>query len=403
MRKQSSQWIRTGVVTAAVCAAVLAPSAAFAAGPGYAGWSGGSGTFRMSSPAAGFPAADLTTNGSPVTTPSGSSIWMGDGTPFGAAYGSSRNQGYIGIGTTAGNRPSTTVLTFDTATPPANWAFALGDIDVDMVQISGTDSGGNALTANDLGYQSSFNLCQNSPRPGGCNSAATDVPTWNAATMSLTGTNSGDTVGATGWFRPTASIASLTLTFTDFTGIPMFQFWVAAEAYEVVTPFKPILITDPVEPGPGSDPDPGSDPADVIGRCDDMADEVSLELLDAEGDPVTGTDGAPVVAHLVDGTFTFDKVFPGSYQVQILSDEHFPVDGPTVQDVEVTDGDVTGPSFSVECAPEPPQADPAGNDKTDEDPRLPALPVTGPGAGLWIAALLAIAGGALAVRTARNH
>ncbi|GAA2301112.1 hypothetical protein GCM10009853_066890 [Glycomyces scopariae] len=353
----------------------------------------------MAAPAAGFPAADLTTDGSPVTTPSGKSIWMGDGTPFGAAYGSSRDQGYIGIGTTSGNLPSTTTLAFDSPTPAAKWAFALGDIDVDMVRISGTDAGGNPLSAADLGYQGSFNLCQNSPRPAGCASAATDQPTWDAGTMTLRGQNNGDTTGPTGWFQPTASVASLTFTFSRMSGIPMFQLWTAAEAHEVVTEIEPVLVSAPA---------PGTDPGDVVGHCDDMAGEVSLELLDANGDPVTDENGDPVVAEPVDGAFTFPKVFPGSYQVRIVTDEHFPVDGATVQDLEVVDGDVTGPAFSVECTPEPPQAEPVGDDKTDAaaddgaDDARPALPITGPGAGLWIAALLAIAGGALALRRARR-
>lgn len=389
MWKQRSQWIRTGTVAAAAAAAVLLPSAALAAE--YAAWSGGSGSFQMSSPATGFPGAGLTTDGSPVTTPSGKSIWMGEDTPFGAAFGSSQNKGYIGIGTTGGNLPSTTTVVFDSPTPDANWGFALGDIDVDMVRISGTDADGNPLTAADLGYQSSFNLCQNSPRPAGCKSAATDQPTWDAATMTLTGTNSGDTVGATGWFRPAASIASLTFTFTDFTGIPMFQFWLAADAYEVV------VETEPIEIVPGA---VGGD----VGFCEDMAGNVVLELLDANGDPVLA-DGEPVTAPLDDeGDFHFPAVFPGEYQVRV-SGGGYPVDGPAVQSVDVADGDVSGLSFSLECVPEPPAASPAGNDTTDgdaADDARPALPVTGPGAGLWIAALLAMAGGTIAVRRSRN-
>ncbi|MEU6248273.1 hypothetical protein [Glycomyces sp. NPDC047010] len=389
----------TGTAAAATALAVLVPSAAFAAEPGYAAWSGGSGSFQMSSPAAGFPGAGLTTDGAPVTTPTGKTIWMGDGTPFGAAFGSSRDQGYIGIGTTGGNLPSTTTVTFDSPTPPSDWGFALGDIDVDMVQISGTTAGGTPLTAADVGYQSSFNLCQNSPRPAGCKSAATDQPVWDAAAMTLTGTNSGDTVGATGWFQPTASIASLTFTFTDFSGIPMFQFWLASKAYEVVTPLKPVLITAP------SDPDDPSAPTDVLGHCDDMAGEVSLALLDENGDAVIGDDGDPIVAALDDeGDFHFDRVFPGTYQVKLLTDDHFPVDGPAVQTLEVTDADTTGPSFSIECTPEPPSASPAANGTGDDDDTAadPSLPTTGPGAGLWIAALLAIAGGAIAIRRARR-
>ncbi|MEU5875394.1 hypothetical protein AB0A73_28000 [Glycomyces sp. NPDC047369] len=399
MWKQSSQWIRTGTVATAAAAAALIPSAALAAE--YAAWSGGSGSFQMSSPATGFPGADLTTDGAPVTTPSGKTIWMGEDTPFGAAFGSSQDQGYIGIGTTGGNLPSTTTVTFDSPTPDANWGFALGDIDVDMVQISGTDAVGNALTAADLGYQSSFNLCQHSPRPSGCKSAATDQPAWDAAAMTLTGTNSGDTVGATGWFRPTASIASLTFEFSDFSGIPMFQFWLAADAYEVVAPVKPILVSAPVDPGDPGDPPA---PADAIGSCDDMAGEVSLAFLDANGDPVTDDDGQPVVAALDDeGDFHFDTVFPGSYQVQLVTDDHYPVDGPAIQDLEVTDADTAGPSFSIECTPEPPAAAPAATDTTDDDPDArPALPVTGPGSGLWIAALLAMAGGTAAIRRSRN-
>ncbi len=182
----------------------------------------------MANPEPAFPGATFTTNATNATVPSGASTWLNANTPIGAVYGSSQNQQYLSINTASGQAPSTTTLTFASATPTGSWSFALGDIDADSMTISGTTTGGAALTAAQLGFQSTFNFCGSSPKPSSCPSGfQTDVPTWNAGTQTLTGSGS-DTSGAAGWFSPTVPVESLTFTFTRLVGIPVGFLWIVS-------------------------------------------------------------------------------------------------------------------------------------------------------------------------------
>lgn len=188
----------------------------------------------------GFPATTFTSNSWQSTVISGASTWQSAGTPSGAVYGTSRAQTYMNqrpfadSPTTAG--ASTTTYTFDGATPGAqSWSFVLGDIDADQATISATVAGGGAATAEQLGYEGSYNSCSAAPSPGGWSctpdpdgTTGQDEPIWDEATRTLTGNAAAsDTAGASAWFTPTVSLTSLTITYQQRSGFPVYQTWFA--------------------------------------------------------------------------------------------------------------------------------------------------------------------------------
>jgi len=189
----------------------------------------------MQLPAPGFPGADVASDSrsGSVGVQSGASVWLGPNTPVGQVFGSSQDRPYLNLRPKADNAtaPSRTTYTFDSPTPPAGWAFVLGDIDADAVAVSAKDATGGDVSVAQLGFAGAFNLCDTSPRPGGCSASVGDVPTWNPGTRTLTGNPTAtDTFGASGWFRPTVSLSSLTLTFTRRSGFPVYQTWFASLA-----------------------------------------------------------------------------------------------------------------------------------------------------------------------------
>ncbi|TCL82821.1 uncharacterized protein DUF1416 [Curtobacterium sp. PhB142] len=188
----------------------------------------------------GFPATTFTSNSRQSTVISGASTWQSAGTPSGEVYGTSRAQTYMNqrpfadSPTTAG--ASTTTYMFDGATPGAqSWSFVLGDVDADQATISATVAGGGAATAEQLGYEGSYNSCSAAPTAGGWSctpdpdgTTGKDQPTWDAATRTLTGNAAAsDTAGASAWFTPTASLTSLTITYQQRSGFPVYQTWFA--------------------------------------------------------------------------------------------------------------------------------------------------------------------------------
>lgn len=218
--------------------------------------------------------------GGQVGVISGASVWLAEGTPVGAKYGSSVGQSYLNLRPRADNAtsPSTTTYSFATATPSAGWAFVLGDIDADSVRIQAVGPNGQALTAAQLGFQGGFNYCA----PGvtgkpSCTGDAADVPTWDPTTLTLTGNAAAaDTSGASAWFEPSASISSLSFVFTRRAGFPVYQTWFASIARDITG-----TVTDP-----GAAPQPG----------------VTVTLTDANGAVVATTTTLP------DGTYSFPGV-----------------------------------------------------------------------------------------------
>ena len=161
---------RAAVAALAIMAGVSLPVATPARAatvPAYAAWTfGGSagaytGTMSLGP---GFPAATFSSNstsGAGTGLQTGASTWLPAGSPFGGVFGSSENLPYVNLRPAANNAlsPSTTTFTFAAPIPAGSWAFALGDIDADLVQLSATDSGGNPVAAADLGFQAAFNYC----------------------------------------------------------------------------------------------------------------------------------------------------------------------------------------------------------------------------------------------------
>ncbi|MFE6968082.1 carboxypeptidase regulatory-like domain-containing protein [Isoptericola sp. NPDC057653] len=227
--------------TALAGAAVVAPASSGAAATtaGWGAWdpltgSAGGWSTTMQLPAAGFPAAAMTSDSrGGVGVVSGASTWLAGTTPPGAVFGSSRDQAYVNLRPQADRTgsPSVTTYTFERPTPGGGWAFVLGDIDADSATVRALGADGEPLTSEELGWQGAFNYCQGAGTPS-CTD--TEVPTWNPATATLTGNATAtDTNGASGWFRPTVPVTSLTIAFSWRSGFPVYQTWFASLARDV--------------------------------------------------------------------------------------------------------------------------------------------------------------------------
>ena len=316
--------------------AVTTPGAAYAEFSTPAGanpsWTSG---LSMSG-AAGFPAASIATNSLSPSVPSGSSTWLSASTPFGTQFASSQNQKYFNFSPTTGQAMSTTTITFASPTPLTGWGFALGDVDAESIGVSATDANGAPVATNDLGFQSSFNLCNiPSPKPSTCIGVVTyDTPTW------VPGSNSGvlqgnvnDTVGASGWFMPAVPLRTLTLRSTNLSGIPTASLWIASNLRVIsgtvtepdVAPAPTTSTTAPTTTttvAPTPNPDPVSDAV--------------IQVIDATGTVVaeTTTDA--------NGDFNFPTIAPGVYTlVEIPPAGTFPPANFPLT-VDVTYGDATG-------------------------------------------------------------
>jgi hypothetical protein len=325
---------KLGALIASVCVVVvLTPGTAGAAGTVYPTWTlagtAPNQTGTMTVPATGFPAATFAATSNTVTNPSGASAFLGPGTPFGAVFGSSQGQPYLNVPAAPGGVPSTMTFSFATPTPPTGWGFTLGDVDADIVAIAASGPGG-PLTAAQLGFQGAFNYCASAPVPSSCVSPPfTDVPTWDPATSQLVG-NVVDTNGASGWFRPTAPITTLTFTFTVQSGIPIYQIWFASLTSDVS---GTVTATDDGTPVPVP---PGT----------------TLELRNADGTPVLDGAGNPVTAMPApDGTYAFPGVAATAYDIAVIPPAGFDVVGPAALGADATPGDVTAVDFALQQAP----------------------------------------------------
>ncbi|ROP78492.1 carboxypeptidase family protein [Frigoribacterium sp. PhB107] len=209
--------------------------------------------------AGGFPVTTFTSTSRQATVPSGSSTWQAASTPPGAQYGTSRGLPYLN------QRPSqdsptaagaaVTTYSFESATPSSGWSFVLGDIDADQATITATGVGGAVVTAAQLGFQGTYNYCAGTGTPS-CDSAGTgDQPRWDAATATLVGNPSAaDTEGAAGWFSPSVPLETLTITYQQRSGFPVYQTWFATKTFsaagtatvdtgETATPYSGATVT----------------------------------------------------------------------------------------------------------------------------------------------------------------
>ena len=301
----AGQGIRRAALTcgAAVLAMAGGASGAYAATSHYAtGYDFASG--QVTVPASGFPAAHISTDSTNPTSPSGASAFLNSSTPFGQAFGSSQGEPYALLHLASGRKPSTTVITFDSSPTAGTWGFALGDVDAENVQVQAYGPGGALLPMSDLGFEGTFNFCAGKPLPSTCKGmTGTDQPNWDASTGTLRG-NVADTDGASGWFRPSASLTKLVLTATLNSGIPAFQFWIAAKDHHHPEPVAPVgqalppdvpVVTSPGEP-------------DTIPVCTGSARDIAI--TDAPSHGTLTTDAANcTVTYSPSGTFDGQDYF----------------------------------------------------------------------------------------------
>ncbi|QIK62730.1 hypothetical protein G7068_05560 [Leucobacter viscericola] len=242
---------------------------------------------------------------------SGASTWLAQGTPVGAKYGTSRDRPYLNLrpkaDTPAG--ASTTTYTFAQPTPTSNWTFVLGDIDADQVQIRAIGPDGNTLNAAQLGFRGGFNYCA----PGvtgkpSCTGSASDVPSWDPATLTLTGNAaSQDTEGSAAWFEPSTPVSVLTFVFQRRSGLPVYQTWFASLARDVTG-------TVSTQSGDGSG--------------------VTLTLTDGNGTVVGTTTTGP------GGTYAFPGVQASAgYTVYVTAPDGMIVDGATNKPADLSTSD----------------------------------------------------------------
>ncbi|GAA2128929.1 MSCRAMM family protein [Glycomyces algeriensis] len=278
----------------------------------WGAFEGSSGDYHTGMSFATGPAlsAEVESNsrGGGVGVMSGQSNWLSAGTPIGAKYGTSKDQPYLNLRPQADrpDSPSYTDYAFDEPVPPGGWAFALGDIDADQVKVIAKGPDGSTLTAAELGFQGGFNYCSDTS-PGGpaCPGEDTDQPTWDAATQTLTGNDTAaDTDGASGWFEPTAPVASLTFVFTRRAGFPVYQAWFASLGCDIAG-----TVTDSGQPSAG----------------------VAVNVVDADGHVVDSTETGD------DGTYSFPDYMVGpEYTVEVIAPAGKIADGANRQQVDLS-------------------------------------------------------------------
>jgi hypothetical protein len=228
--------------------------------------SGGTRAYSGSMSLDGFPATTFTSTSRQAQVISGASVWQGPGTPPGAVYGTSRGSTYLNQRPSADNQApgsaARSVYSFDTPTPVGGWSFVLGDIDADQATISATDVNGDTVPVAALGYASSYNSCSSVAAGGWSCGAPTpedptpgsDRPIWNAQTGVLTGNAAAsDTAGASAWFTPTVALKTLTITYQQRSGFPVYRTWFADTTAALtgsvtldgtVLPGTPVTATD---------------------------------------------------------------------------------------------------------------------------------------------------------------
>lgn len=414
---------RIALLTAALLVAlgIAVPAlAATTTGIGTFGPLSGSSTSyatTMQIPATGFPQASVTSTSRSggVGPQSGASMWFGAATDPGAEYGSSQDQPYVNFRPKADTptSPSVTRYTFQRGTPQG-WGFVLGDVDADKVTISATKADGTAASAADLGFQSVFNMCDTSPKPSGCSGvvAPFDLPSWDAATRTLDGNATAlDTTGAAGWFKPTTSLRTLTFTFSQRAGFPVYQTWFAVKKQDIAGTVTvagtcsaedlPVQLFDPtgvsigstttgsdgsysftgMSAGPGYHVELGNLPNGCV-TDDAVSSPIDLSSGDGSADfavreivplPISGTvkddDGNPLAGVTVsiddgtnpvrtattgsDGSYLFDTNPVGTYSLSVTPPAGYTV-GTAPGDVVVADGDeepITERNFVLNAAP----------------------------------------------------
>ena len=178
----------------------------------------------------GYPDASMTSDSDrTASVPQGLSTWWGAQTPPGKYWGSSHRKSFLSV-RPASDTPgpaSTTTISFPGADAPTGWGFVVGDVDSEVVTVTGVRADGQAASSEDLGFRGTFNACATPDKMDSCPTVAGKAPRWDVDLLTLTGSSEqADAIGADGWFVPTARLRSVTLSSTWTAGEPVFQTWV---------------------------------------------------------------------------------------------------------------------------------------------------------------------------------
>ena len=165
--------------------------------------------------------------------------WMTAETPYGSVFGASGPSESIRFLSQRADKGTeiTTTYTFSRPAPAQALGIALGDIDVDSVEVRATDSGGDPIPLSAL-VPGAFNFCDVSEdKPDECGSAPYDVPTWSTtATGGLLSGTGDESTGTLGWLRPATGVKTLRLVFrpnSSGSGTPSYRTWFTARGFRV--------------------------------------------------------------------------------------------------------------------------------------------------------------------------
>lgn len=317
-------WVVVGLGAFAASTSAVADEVS-GGGGGYADFSfdssTSSGTMELGG---GFPSAEFTTDSraGSIGVISGASTFLNPSTPPGAFFGSSQNRPYLNLRPAADrpDAPSTTTYSFTAPTPTGGWGFVLGDVDADRIVISATGVDGAPVSAEELGFQGVFNYCGGSPSSCAPTEPAS-LPSWDPQSLTLDGNpQAADTDGAAAWFRPAVSLTTLTFTYFQRSGLPIYQTWFASIARDVSGIVRGCTTTGGTGPVAGA----------------------NVALLDASGRIVATTLTAS------DGSYGFRDYTATSYTVSLTAPDG--CGGVTTADTDTSDSDQTV-DFALTPAP----------------------------------------------------
>jgi LPXTG-motif cell wall-anchored protein len=318
--RRAARLLGTATAVAGLAVGIGAAPASAAPFGNYVAWSleGGGGSYTASgrNQTVGFPGVTVTsTSRAPADVGSGASTWIPEGTGFGARFGSSRDQVYLSLRPAADDAgsPSVTTFTFDAPTPVGRWGLALGDIDAEALEVSGTDADGDPLTGAQVGLVEAFSYCDASPRSSTCSgqSAPYVLPTATVAGDRVTLEDTQcpidptrcDTSGASAWVSPTVPVRTLTVTSTWRQGSPSYQAWLATESR---------WIQGAIDPAPALD----RCPSEVLGGGGTLFTADGRYLFEE-----SGSDGS---------AFQFGPLYPATYVLRIDLPDHWALEDPAV-------------------------------------------------------------------------
>jgi hypothetical protein len=232
--------------------------------------------------------------GEPRTVSIGTDEPFHGGTSMQGIFGQATNANNLNVRIQANSTPArkpiphSAILTlrFDASTPASGWAFAVVDIDVDQVRLSGTDRNGNPVSSTEISrwFVSKFDA---NPSTDGVN-----IPSWDEPNSAVIGSSSNstawretvegnlqDTEAGSAWFQPRTSLSTLTFEYQSLQEYATPSYHVLLAACET----NYIVATPTPFSAPSGDSDGDTIP-DVIEGTDDNDDDQRPNYIDEDSD-----------------------------------------------------------------------------------------------------------------------